>query len=141
MGSKENDLQVIGVSVPPDIRLCGELNPLLQTGLPRTGTLSLLTALEMLGFGPCYHYKSVVLDGFPYRDSRLWRQACKTANGEVRRETVKQIYGRGGYKSAVDYPTSLFVEDLVRLYPNAKVWRVHLSPQLQGYWSILIHAP
>jgi Sulfotransferase domain len=29
-------------------------------GLPRTGTASLKTALEQLGFGPCYHMSEVL---------------------------------------------------------------------------------
>ena len=31
-------------------------------GLPRTGTLSQKVALEMLGFGPCYHMVNVLAD-------------------------------------------------------------------------------
>ena len=41
-------------------------------GLPRTGTLSQKVALEMLGFGPCYHMVNV-LTNLPL--ARQWEQA------------------------------------------------------------------
>ena len=41
-------------------------------GLPRTGTLSQKVALEMLGFGPCYHMVNV-LTNLPL--SKQWERA------------------------------------------------------------------
>ncbi|KAK3714819.1 hypothetical protein LTR37_007554 [Vermiconidia calcicola] len=100
------------------------------TGLPRTGTLSLYTALGILGITPCHHFKTVMDDGVPYRQSQRWQQACKTKDAKARREVIRQIYSDGGFKSGVDYPTSHFVEDLVELYPDAKfVHGIRSSPQ------------
>ena len=34
---------------------------------------------------------------------------------------IHQIYTKGGFKSGTDWPTSCFIEDLVEMYPSAKV--------------------
>lgn len=94
----------------------------LKTGLPRTGTTSLQLALQILGFGPCHHFKSdVVDDPFPYRSGKLWQRACMTSDKSERQRILHQIYESGGYRSVTDYPSSSFVEDLVEMYPDAKV--------------------
>jgi hypothetical protein len=43
-------------------------------GLPRTGTLSLMTALEHLLGGPCYHMKPFIIKGGEY-DTKHWTDA------------------------------------------------------------------
>jgi hypothetical protein len=82
----------------------------------------LKVAFETLGFGPCHHFKDdIVEEPFPYPNSKLWQQACKTEDRKERQRILRQIYEKGGYNSGTDYPTSLFVEDLVEMYPDAKV--------------------
>ncbi|KAI1267774.1 hypothetical protein F5Y18DRAFT_378793 [Xylariaceae sp. FL1019] len=102
------------------------------TGLPRTGTTSLQHALITLGFGPCSHFRSeFVEEGFPWPTSKLWQRACYMLDREERQKILRQIFVNKGWKSCCDYPSSLFVEDLVELYPDAKF--VHCersSPQL-----------
>ena len=41
------------------------------SGFGRTGTLSLKAALEILGFGPCYHMEEVIKRPF---HTKLWQQ-------------------------------------------------------------------
>lgn len=79
-------------------------------GLPRTGTLSQKVALEMLGFGPCYHMVNVLgnLD-----EVRRWRAAMDD------KHVLTEIFA--DYQSTVDWPGSYFYKDLIGLYPDAKV--------------------
>jgi hypothetical protein len=79
-------------------------------GLPRTGTLSQKVALEMLGFGPCYHMVNVLadLDLAPH-----WRCAV---DGEGQWDEIFD-----GFESTVDWPGSFFYQELIEAYPDAKV--------------------
>jgi hypothetical protein len=80
-------------------------------GLGRTGTLSLKSALEELGFGKCYHMTEVLAR---IDDARVWDAA---ARGEpVDWDTLFQ-----GYQSTVDWPGCAFYQELLRRYPEAKV--------------------
>jgi Sulfotransferase domain len=79
-------------------------------GLPRTGTLSLKVALEMLGLGPTCHIVDVVAD--PDR-AALWEKA-RSGKGKW-----AKIFD--GYNSAVGPPASGHWETLTRAYPGAIV--------------------
>jgi Sulfotransferase domain len=79
-------------------------------GLPRTGTLSQKVALEMLGFGPCYHMVNV-LTNLPL--SKQWEQAMDV---EV---DWDEIFGE--HDSTVDWPGAFFYRELAAFYPEAKV--------------------
>jgi hypothetical protein len=80
-------------------------------GLGRTGTLSLKSALEELGFTKCYHMVEVLAR---MEDARTWDAASR---GEaVDWETVF-----AGYKATVDWPGCSFYRELLRQYPDAKV--------------------
>lgn len=79
-------------------------------GLPRTGTLSQKVALEMLGFGPCYHMVNVLTD-LPL--AAQWEAAM---DGEPDWEGIF-----GEHQSTVDYPGSFFYRELADAYPDAKV--------------------
>ena len=86
--------------------------------------------MQILGYTPCHHFKTNIVDpGFPYRESRLWQQASDETNNAERQKILRQIYSETGCKSAVDYPTSNFIEELVELYPEAKV-RFHIQTSL-----------
>ena len=80
-------------------------------GFGRTGTASLKTALEHLGFGPCYHMFEVFDN--PHHVA-LWQGVADGQNPDW-----DQIYE--GYAAAVDWPTSAFYKDLAAHYPHAKV--------------------
>lgn len=80
------------------------------SGLGRTGTKSLQTALNMLGVGPSYHMIEVLLNP----DSMaLWIEA---GNG---RPQWDEIFA--DYHSAVDYPAAAYWRELAAHYPEAKV--------------------
>ena len=67
-------------------------------GYGRTGTASLKAALEILGFGPCYHMFEI--RGAPWK-ARDWLPATR---GEAL--DWERVYR--GYRSAVDWPTCNF---------------------------------
>jgi hypothetical protein len=80
------------------------------TGLGRTGTKSLHSALNLLGVGPCHHMAEV----FSHPESMpLWIEAAK---GRPDWDTIF-----AGYHAAVDYPAAQFWRELVAYYPQAKV--------------------
>lgn len=80
-------------------------------GFGRTGTLSLKSALEELGLGPCYHM--VETHEHPEHDA-MWLALAK---GEATdwRSMLK------GYASTVDWPTTYFWKDLAAANPDAKI--------------------
>ena len=79
-------------------------------GLPRTGTLSQKVALEMLGFGPCYHMVNVLTD-LPL--ARKWESAL---DGDPDWEDIF-----GEHVATVDWPGSFFYRELADAYPDAKI--------------------
>jgi hypothetical protein len=80
-------------------------------GLGRTGTLSLKSALEALGFSKCYH----MIEVFAHmEDARTWDAAS-------RGEPVDLDRLFAGYQATVDWPGCSFYRELLRHYPEAKV--------------------
>ncbi len=80
------------------------------SGLGRTGTKSMQTALNMLGFGPCHHMVEV----FTHPETMaLWIEASK--GKDVWDEIFKD------YQSAVDYPVAAYWREVAAKYPDAKV--------------------
>lgn len=63
---------------------------------------------------------SILTDSFPYTHSRGWVRAFHTHEPTARRALIKSLFTNGNYIASVDFPPSLFVEDLVAIYPNAK---------------------
>jgi hypothetical protein len=80
-------------------------------GLGRTGTLTLKTALEMLGFGPCHHMVEVLAHP---EQVPLWNKAY---DGEP--FDWEEIYAP--YQATVDWPGAHFYAQLAERYPDAKV--------------------
>jgi hypothetical protein len=83
---------------------------LIGAGMPRTGTLTQKTALEMLGVGPCYHMVDVLAD---LEQASLWERAL---DGEGPWDEVFD-----GFHSTVDWPGGYFYRELADYYPDAKV--------------------
>jgi hypothetical protein len=80
-------------------------------GFGRTGTLSLKNALEMLGFGPCYHMFEVVER--PDHIAAWHRLAFGDAmDWDLLFED---------FQSTVDWPTARYWRELADHYPQAKV--------------------
>lgn len=85
-------------------------------GFGRTGTDSLRHALNILGLGPCHHMHEVM----PSETQRdLWDR--KTRGEDIGWD---RIYD--GFGAAVDWPSAHYWEELMAVYPDAKViltWR------------------
>ena len=84
---------------------------LIGAGLGRTGTLSLKSALERIGYGPCYHMIEVL--AAPER-ARHWLE--KTQSGAHDWDAIFR-----GYRATVDWPAAAFWRELAVRYPAAKV--------------------
>jgi hypothetical protein len=80
-------------------------------GFGRTGTLSLKTALEILGFAPCYHMTEVIANP---AHVPFWNRA-------IDREVHDWDELFGNYRATVDWPACYFFAELADFYPNAKV--------------------
>jgi len=87
------------------------------SGLGRTGTKSMQTALNMLGFGPCHHMVEV----FANPESRfLWIDA---AAGKPDWDAIF-----ANYQSMVDYPGAHYWRAIAAHYPDAKVLHTVRDP-------------
>ena len=88
-------------------------------GFGRTGTASLKTALEMLGFGPCHHMVEVIKNP---GTAAGWIAAL-AGDTAVLPELV------GKYRSTQDFPGALLWREMMDLYPDAKVLLSVRDPQ------------
>jgi hypothetical protein len=80
-------------------------------GFGRTGTLSLKTALEKLGFGPCYHMMEV----FPRPDHiAMWHRLA--FENSIDWDLVFQ-----GFQATVDWPAARWWREIAAHFPDAKV--------------------
>ncbi|HET9341333.1 MAG TPA: sulfotransferase [Candidatus Eremiobacteraceae bacterium] len=79
-------------------------------GFGRTGTLSLKTALDRLGFGPCYHMVEVIENP---AHAEAWYKACHGGSVDY------SVFD--GYRSVVDWPAVHYWRELIEHYPKAKV--------------------
>lgn len=90
-------------------------------GLARTGTSSLKDALELLYQEPCYHM-SELLDKHP-NHGKLWSQLFdmlgEDRNAQLPEDVIREIFE--GYVATTDYPACAIYEQLMNLYPEAKV--------------------
>jgi hypothetical protein len=84
---------------------------IIGAGFGRSGTMSLRSALEQLGYGPCYHMKITL---FRYDHMKFFMRAWNGKN-----VNWKRFFRR--YNSVVDWPTCAFYKDLNAEYPDAKV--------------------
>ena len=91
----------------------------LALGYSRTGTLSMRSALETLGYPNPYHFSSFYDN---VRDCDIWLELIAAkfeGKGEV---TKRQFDGLLGHCGAVtDMPCHLFAAELIDFYPDAKV--------------------
>ncbi len=112
---------------------------LIGAGLPRTATMTQKIALEMLGYGPCYHMANVMgdLEVVP-----RWLEAF------LGRTDWEDIFG--GFQSTVDWPGAFFYKELMEAYPDAKVllsvrsgesWERSMGDTIWGtfYGDLLVH--
>ncbi|WP_420858634.1 sulfotransferase family protein [Marivivens marinus] len=99
---------------------------IIGAGYGRTGTESLRSALEMLGFGPCHHMHAI-------RDTPallpVWQEF---ADGKHR--DWDRLFD--GFRSQVDFPGAAYWRDLIAHYPKARVILTIRDPE-KWYDSVL----
>jgi hypothetical protein len=84
---------------------------IIGAGLGRTGTSSLKLALEQLGYAPCYHMREF----FQHPDhAQAWLDAA-----EGKPVDWPKLFG--DFQATVDFPGCSFYQELMKVYPNAKV--------------------
>ena len=88
-------------------------------GMPRTGTLSLKTALEQLGFGPCHHMTEL------FAHPEQWPLWDRIGEGED--VEWEEIFGP--YRSVTDAPGVYFWRQLAARYPEAKMILTERDPE------------
>jgi hypothetical protein len=118
----------------------------IAAGLPRCATSSLQYALENeLGFGPCMHMAYIA----PHVSKLKLCNAAMAEKDKAKRHAIlHQIFD--GYQSTADFPGMSFVEDLVEMYPDAKVilnlrknsaaWFKSISGTIQFFSTKQYHA-
>jgi hypothetical protein len=80
-------------------------------GFGRTGTLSLKSALEKIGFGPCYHMMEV----FPRPDHvAMWHRLA--FENQIDWDALFE-----GFQATVDWPSARWWREIAAHYPDAKV--------------------
>lgn len=92
----------------------------LSLGMPRTGTVSMQAALEILGCKPTYHGYTALykLDHLP-----AWTAAFEAKYHNNGKSFTRQDWDQllGNYGAVTDSPCICFAEDLISAYPDAKV--------------------
>ncbi|MEO6148191.1 MAG: sulfotransferase family protein [Sulfuriferula sp.] len=89
---------------------------IIGAGFGRTGTLSVYTALQQLGF-PCYHMFEVLENTENKSHLDFWRKVANTAPGT--QHNWAQVFSK--YTAAVDNPASCVWRELLVAYPDARV--------------------
>lgn len=98
---------------------------IIGAGLPRTATLTQKIALEMLGFGPCYHMENILSD---LSLVQQWQDAFE------HKPDWEKIFA--GFQSTVDWPGAFFYRELIDAFPDAKVL---LSERGGAAWARSMH--
>lgn len=93
---------------------------LLCLGMSRTGTMSMFTAMQKLGYKP---YHMAVAIGSPKSNLNLWNEALKAKYQGQGKKWGREEFDKilGDYDAVCDVPCICFVEELVAAYPEAKV--------------------
>ena len=85
---------------------------IIGAGFGRTGTESMKRALELLGFGPCYHMHEVI----PHKDRYAhWLSVYNDGADPRFEETFAD------YRATVDWPGARYWRELAAHYPDAKI--------------------
>ena len=95
-------------------------------GFGRTGTMSLKTALEQLGFDKCYHMMEV---GLNEGHVELWRAIQRGEHVDL--EALFE-----GYQASVDWPSCNYWRQQLEVFPDAKVILSLRDPE-RWYQSVM----
>ena len=97
-------------------------------GFGRTGTLSVYTALNELGF-PCYHMIEVLKNEKNKSHLDFWHKVANSDPGS--QHDWEQVFSE--YAAAVDNPACCVWRELLSAYPDARVV-LTLHPKGAGAW-------
>lgn len=89
---------------------------IIGVGFGRTGTASVYTALNQLGF-PCYHMFEVLENEENKSHLDFWRKVANTEPGT--QQDWEQVFSK--YTATMDNPGCCVWRELLAAYPNAKV--------------------
>lgn len=99
-----------------DIQKSTEDLQVLGTGLSRCATSSLQAALETLGYAPTMHMAEVAPSA---EREQLVIDAMRENDTARRQKLLHQIFD--GYAATTDFPGWCFTDDLMDMYPDAKL--------------------
>lgn len=88
---------------------------LIGAGFGRTGTLSLKSALETLGYGPCHHMLEVMKNP---GSEKGWHEAGRAKARGGAYDWASLV---SGYRAQVDWPGCHFWRELSQVFPDAPV--------------------
>ena len=57
----------------------------------------------------------------PYGRGQRWIEAWDASDKATRQALIRKIYKKDSYRATVDFPPALLVDDLIEMYPDAKV--------------------
>ncbi|GJJ15985.1 hypothetical protein Clacol_010264 [Clathrus columnatus] len=83
-------------------------------GLGRTGTTSLMEALNILELGPCYHMIRI-FQNHNVEEVNTW---INVSQGSTTLDDIRTLLK--DYNSIMDYPSAIYYEQLYQIYPDAK---------------------
>ncbi len=95
---------------------------IIGAGFGRTWTMSLRAALEELGYGPCYHFREVILHP---GHIATWQRAADGQPVDWRTSFLKD------YRAVLDYPAVSFLDDIRAAFPEAKVILTDRDPDIR----------
>lgn len=98
------------------------------SGYGRTGTDTLREALNELGY-KTYHMHEII-HGRLLSDVRDWTALMENNCDDT--EALKDLFDRGGWTAAVDFPASICWETLMQIYPDAKI--IHTQRDSEEKW-------
>lgn len=92
----------------------------LMLGMSRTGTMSIFTALEQLGYRP-YHMSKAIQA--PKSNLDVWREGLNAKFHGIGNPWGREEFDKilGEYDCVADVPCICFAEELIAAYPDAKV--------------------
>lgn len=97
----------------------------IRSGLPRSGTASFCAALSILLDGPVYHGGTQILVNNDDTHIKSWTNILAQTpykTPAARTRVLQQIKSvTDGFVATADTPLAQFIEELMELYPNAKV--------------------
>ena len=106
---------------------CDVQSTILTVAAARTGTLSLKRALEILGFGPCYHMEEMGQKGVPHFDFWIEILAQRERGLPLDADAVREFLE--SYNSGLDFPICALYREMMNIYPEAKVILTVRSPE------------